>query len=665
MMKKNYGTLPEVSVYALRKVFCSLKKNNFFKFNTAICIVLFNLFSAQHQFLSPPDVNEDDMKKTGSLIEKSAPAEILYNSVRYNFLTNGMVEKEYYSKIKIYDKKNAEEWLNLEIPLFSDDKLEKYQAKLYRLVDNKVEKVSIDKKDQLKENFTKGLKIYKLAIPNVLDGSVIEYSYKILTKNIANLNYFLEYNVPVVYQEYNLEYPDARFAYHFDHTGTIMTPKYNASTTEERLGGMYKIFRFGYENIKAMSKEKFVKNADRYRGKIKPELKRYSGSYFNYYDYQSWNEVAEQLDKNDDFGGFLKNNVPDLLPEKIKTGYNAEEKADRIFNFVKDNYKWNREYAVLASQNLKQLTKTKAGNSAEINLLLIMLLRNAGIEANPLLISTVNNGILNIASPGLRSVNFLLASVKINNQIYLYDATSFNSKANLLPDRDWNDFGILIEKNKGTYLSYANTNISKKEQVIKASLDIENSTVKGTFLQKDYGMFAIESYDEFEVNKDKFNQSFAYTYNIDTKEVNSKLLDDGNFESQMNFSGNSLIDVVGNKLIINPVLFLNKKSESFDQTEARKWQIDFISAFEKEKKIELVVPEGYKVVSLPKNKKMTTDDKEISYEYKVENNDNKIMISSKLNVGSQNYPKEYYPFFKEIWKGISDFENQVITLEKK
>ncbi|SFN28998.1 Transglutaminase-like superfamily protein [Chryseobacterium oleae] len=635
------------------------------KLNAAICCLAFNLFFAQHKFLSPPAFSEDDLKKTSSLIEKTAPAEILYNSVRYNFMPNGSVEKEYYSKIKIYDKKNAEEWLNIEIPLYLEDKLEKYDVKIYNLANNKVEKISIDKKEQLKENFTEGLKIYKLAVPNVLDGSVIEYSYKIATNNIFNLKYFLEYSIPVVYQEYNLEYPDQQLTYNFNTTGSIIKAKYNISSTEDRLNKLYNVFRFGYENMKPVQKEKFVKDLDRYRGKIKPELKRYSGTDFIYQDYKSWNEIAQNLDKHEEFGNFLKGNVDQILPEKIKTGYNSVEKADKIFNFVKDNYKWNREYGILTTQSLKQLTKTKAGNSAEMNLLLVMLLRNAGIEANPLLISTVDNGILNIVSPSLGNINFLLASVKINNQIYFYDATSFNSKVNLLPERDWNDFGILLEKNNGTEVNFANTNISKKEQIIKASLDVENSMVKGTYLQRDNGMYAIESYDEFDTSKDKYNQSFATTYSADIKDVESKRLENGDFESQMKFSGNNLMDIVGSKLIINPILFLNTKNESFDQVEARKHQIDFISAFEKEKRIELEIPENYKVVSLPKEKKIATDDKEISYLYKVETAGNKLMITSKINIGSQNYPKEYYPFFKQIWQVISAAENQVITLEKK
>lgn len=634
------------------------------KLNVAVCCLAFNVLSAQHKFLVQPAFSEADLRKENSIIEKNAPAEILYRSVKFNVLRDYSVEKEYYSKIKIYNKEKAEDWLNLEIPLQTGEYLDKYDVKVYNISNGKVEKISIDKKEQLKENFVKGLKFYKLAVPNILNGSVIEYSYRITTKNIVGLTHYLEQNIPVVYQEYNLEYPDS-LGYFFDNTGHYITPRYQAVTTENRLDASYNIYRYGYENMKPIQKEVFVKDLNRFRGKIRPELKKIATKYFSYEEIRDWNAAAQKLSEIDNFGGYLKSNVKDIVPENIKTYYEPSERANKIFAFVKENYKWNRKDGIIAEQSVKQLVKTKSGSGADINLLLIALLRNAGIEANPLLISTVDNGILNITAPNIGNLNFVLASVKINNKMYIYDATSFNSKADLLPERDWNDFGILLERDKGITLSLTNNNISKKEQVVKASLDIENSTVKGSFSQKANGMYGIESYDEFDINKDKYNESFKSKYGAEMKDIDSKVLQNGDFETQMKFSGNSLIDVVGNKIVMNPLLFLNKENESFDQTEARKYQIDFISAFDKEKRVEIEIPENYKVASLPKDKKIRTDDKEISYSYKVETVGNKLIITSRISTANNTYPKEYYPVFKQIWKVISDAENQVVSLEKK
>lgn len=685
-MMKNLilGALSEASLNAAKTVSCSSGKLTFFsaterinymristKLNTAICCLAFNLFFTQHKFLVQPAFDEADLKKTNSLIDKNAPAEILYNSVRCNISTNTIgsnfsIESEQYTKIKIYDKKKAEEWLNIKIPIRSGVILDKYEVNVYNLVNNKVEKISIDKKEQLKEDFTKGLRYFKLAIPNVSDGAVIEYRYKVSTPTISNTNYVLEYNIPVVYQEYNLEYPHNNIDYTFSATGTLIKPDYQYTSSEARLGTTYDIFRFGYKNIKPAQKEDFIKDSNRNKGKIRGIVKSYlAGSSRWYTIFRNWNSVAEMLHTSDDFGGYLKSNVKDILPEDIKNYFDYTERANKIFNFVKENYKWNRNENIIASQGLGKLLKTKSGNSADINLLLVMLLRNAGLDANPVLISTVDNGVLDILSPSLGDLNFVLASVKINDQIHFYDATSFASKADLLPERDWNDFGILIEKDKGTDLSFSNTNVSKKEQVIKAAIDVENSQVKGTFIQKDNGMFAIETYDEFDSNKDKYNESFKLKYGADVKDVESKLNSDGDFETQMKFSGNNLMDVIGSKILINPVMFLSAGNDTFNQTDERKYQIDFLSAFEKEKRIELEIPADYKIASLPKDKKVQTDDKEIAYSYKVETVGNKLIITSKINIASQNYPKEYYAFFKQVWKVMSDAENQVISLVKK
>ena len=624
-----------------------------------LCLLILNLFFSQnHKFLSRPSFDEADLKKKNSLIEKNAPAEILYNSVRYN-ITGASAEKTYYSKIKIYDKKRSEEWLNIEIPVMTGEKLSDFEVNVYNYLNNKVEKITLNKKDQLKENFIKGLKFYKLAIPNIMDGSVIEYSYKLDT-GIFNMTYNLQYTIPVVYQEYNLEAPDS-ITYLFNNVGSLLKPQYYVSTSEDRLRVKYNIYRFGFDNMKSIQNEEHVKNIDKYRLRIKPELKRF----FAFEAAGNWSKIAKGLNQNESFGGFLNGKVKDVLPENIKTFYNPLERANKIFDFVKTNYKWNRETGFITSQSLRQLLKEKSGNAADINLFLISLFKDAKLEAKPLLISTVDNGILNIMSPNINNLNFVLATVKINNEIYFYDATSFNSKVNMLPERDWNDFGILLDEDKATDILFSNTNVSKKELIIKAKLDVENSEINGSFSKKESGLYAIESYDAYDINKDKFNQSFKTEFNSDIQNVESKLHDNTDFESQMNFSSNTMIDVVGNKIIFNPLLFLNGGNEKFDQTDERKNEIDFISAFMREKNVEISIPQGYEVSELTKSKKISTDDKQISYNYEAYVVNNKLSIISKVSVASHQYPKEYYTIFKKIWKVISDSENQVISLVKK
>ena len=133
----------------------------------------------------------------------------------------------------------------------------------------------------------------------------------------------------------------------------------------------------------------------------------------------------------------------------------------------------------------------------------------------------------------------------------------------------------------------------------------------------------------------------------------------------MNFESSNLIDDLGKRKIINPLLFLHQTSNDFDQQEERKYMIDFVSPISKTKIVEIEIPEGYDVADLPKSKKIVTEDKEISYSYTVEKKDNKILTVSRYEIASADYPKEYYPAFKQIWKVISDSESQVMSLIKK
>ena len=152
---------------------------------------------------------------------------------------------------------------------------------------------------------------------------------------------------------------------------------------------------------------------------------------------------------------------------------------------------------------------------------------------------------------------------------------------------------------------------------------------------------------------------------MDFGSVNSRVINEEEFRSTMAFTSNNMIDVIGKKMILNPLLFLQQTKNDFDQQDERKYRIDFISPMSKTKIVEIEIPEGYDVAELPKNKKIVTEDKEISYSYTIEKKDNKILTVSEYNIASGNYPKEYYPAFKQIWKTISDSENQVMSLIKK
>ncbi|MDQ0594737.1 hypothetical protein QFZ37_003106 [Chryseobacterium ginsenosidimutans] len=636
----------------------------------AFCSMNFIFIEAQkHEFLEPPKFNDADLSKQKSALDENAPAEILYKSLHFSidYNTGNLIKKAFY-RVKIYDKDKAEDWLNLEVPLYQNgsdhETLSRMKAFTYNLENGVSVATKVDKSSKYKSKESKYVSITKFAFPNVKNGSIIEYQYEVTSPFLFIVpEIMIETDTPSLYTEYILDSP-SNIAYNVNYTG-FLSPKYRDVDERTMFGMNYRTYRFGYENVKGFKTEKFINNDKNYRTKISAELHSTNFREVKLYS-SSWEQIKQRLYENEDFGNELKKTklAKENMPANISGITDEIEKANAIFNYVKNTFTWNKDRGIYVEDGIKKMLETKTGNAAEINLFLVMLLREAGIKADPLAISTVSNGLINIASPNVSNMNFVIAAIQTKDGFHLYDATSKQSSIDQLPPRDWNQYGILISKEKVQQLSMINAKTSFTYLTAEAKINSDGS-ISGDYSDRDtgtYAMFAKENYDD---NADKYKKQYKENFSIDFTNIDSKVLENGDFESKMKFSSDNLIDRIGKKMIINPMLFLNKNSNEFDQTEERKYMIDFTSPFTRIKKIVLEIPEGYIIEEMPKNKKIVTDDKEIEYSYIAEQKGNKLELTSTTKVMSPNYPKEYYPAFKQIWGVASKQENQVISLVKK
>ncbi|SHE93819.1 transglutaminase-like domain-containing protein [Chryseobacterium takakiae] len=636
----------------------------------ALCSAQFIFVNAQkHKFLDPPKFNDADLSKQKSTLDENAPAEILYRSLHFSIdNTTGNLIKNTFYRVKIYDKDKAEDWLNVEIPLYQNgsdqESLSKMKAFTYNLENGAAVATKVDKTSKYKSKESKNISISKLAFPNVKNGSVIEYQYEVISPFLFIIpEILIETDTPSLYTEYILDSP-SNIAYNLNYTGSLL-PKYKE--VDERLlyGANYRTYRFAYENLKSFKTEKFVNNDRNYRTKIGAELHSTNFRELKLYS-SSWEQIKERLYESEDFGGELKKTklAKDNMPANIAGISNELDKANAIFNYVKNTFTWNKDAGLYVEDGIKKMLETKTGNAAEMNLFLVMLLREAGLKADPLVISTIGNGLINLASPNVSKMNFVIAAIQTKDGIHLFDATVKQSSIDQLPPRDWNQFGILISKDKVQQVTMSNAKASFTYLTATAKIN-DDGSISGSYSDRDtgtYAMFAKEFYDE---NADKYKKQYKENFSIDFTDIDSKVMENGDFESTMKFSSENLIDKVGKKIIINPMLFLNKNSNEFDQTEERKYMIDFTTPFTRVKKVVLEIPEGYTIEEMPKNKKIVTEDKEIEYSYIAEKKGNNLEIVSTTKVLSPNYPKEYYPAFKQIWGVASKQENQVISLVKK
>lgn len=641
-------------------------------------LVLFTIFSfsfflaqKEHKFLDTPKLDIADLRKTKSTLKEDAPAEVLYRSIHYYIRKDYEMEIKIVDRVKIYNKDKAEDFLNKEIALYeaqsgNEEKLSNLKAYTYNLENDKIVTNKVEKDSKFKSTENKRYNIVKFAFPNVKDGSVLEYSYTVFSPFIREMpKIMIEEDVPVIYTEYVLDTPK-ELGYSINYKGSIM-PKYRVSEERMLYGADYRTYRFGYENLKAFLDENYVKNIDNYKTSIRAELNSsYTGNVLKSYTL-SWDDVRKEMMNEEEFGGALKKDhlVKELLPAEIKQIPNELKKAEAILKFVQKNYTWDHKNRVFTEEGIKNLINTKVGNSAEINILLVLLLRNAGINANPVVLSTVDMGMVTNYLPSITSLNYVIACVESNKQLYTLDATSKLSSINVIPPRAVNYNGFLFTDKNAEQINIVNPEKSNAYLEVNAQLE-KDASFAGHFTNRDTKVYAMLNNEQYEQDKDGYQkENYKERYKFPLSNLKSGPLNDNEFETSFDFTSDSFVDGVGGKFIFNPLLFLYSKNHDFNQTEERKNPIEFISAYNKNKKVTITIPEGYKFETLPDSKKFKTEDDAIKYSYMVNQEGNKITVESNILVDDSFFPKEYYPAFKQIFDAITKYEGQLVTVVKK
>lgn len=638
---------------------------------------------AQYKYLDLPKLDNNDLKATSYAKNPSEAAEILFKSYHY-YITDGQLNLDVISRVKIYKKDQAEKFLNQEIYTYDgknnkSERVTSLKVYTYNLVNDKVETTTVEKNSKYKSKESKNYTVTKFAFENVKDGSIVEYKYSILSPYVWSIDRItVEDIVPTRRFDYVLDFPKY-LGFNIDYKGSL-TPKNRDVSDKIIYGGEYYTYRFGYENIAPYRDEKYVHNIDNYRTSIRAELNstnitRTPGAYgsgdlggFKSYAV-SWSDIRKQLYDSEYFGEQLKKKsyVKDLLPADIKNIASPEEKAAAILKYVQKNYTWNNYYTVGAEEGkgLKNLLETKVGSSGEINILLILLMRSAGLEAQPVVLSTIGRGLLLDHSPSVNQLNYVLAILDIAGTPKIYDATSKMTIPNLIRPSALNYNGYIMTEKEAKKVNIFSPGKSVTYLTVDAKLNPTGS-VEGSFSDKDtmlYAMMNNESYNEDKIAYQK--ESYKDRYTFPFTNIKTELLDNNDFQTSFDFDSDTFVDGIGGKLVFNPLLFLYNKSHEFDQSDERRSPIELYTGYDKIKKVTITLPDGYIFENVPKSKKFRTEDNAIQYVYKVTQEGNKLTVETTTTVEDPVYPKEYYPAFKQIFDNITKMEGQVVTAVKK
>lgn len=647
-------------------------------------------------------VSKEELMETSHPDFPEANASVLYKrqNIRFVFRQGeGFVqENEVFERIKIYNKEGFDlathlirMYSNSEGSTANDKHIYGLKGVTYTLVDGKIEEDKLRKDGIFEERTNKFWKTTKFTMPNIKEGCIVEYEYTVQSPNIGIDDIPFQKTIPINKIDFEVATPEyfeykallnPQAAYtpklttisrnkSFDYTSKSRSDDYGVQKTNystSKVDYHENVIKANLSNVPPLKDEEYVDNLFNYQAKLIMELNmiKYPNEPVRPLS-TTWEKVTKIIYDDPDFGSQLnKKGYYDTDVDALLSGISDPmQKAEMIFNHVKSKVKWNDYHGYTVDNGVSKAYKDGVGNSADINLMLVSMLRYAGLDANPILVSTKNNGIPLL--PTRSGFNYVICGVSLDNSMVLLDATQKFTAPNILPLKSLNWMGRLIRKDESSeWITLTPTQSSRETVSLNFKLNTDLSAAGKVRNQ-------FTNYQAF-VKRER-NDNFSNDQLVENLERDKGELEVSNFE-MLNFKDSSqpllqsyefnlqnAIEEIGEKLYVSPLLFLSPKENPFKE-DKREYPIDFVYPISDKYVVNIMLPEGYVVDNLPQNTKLEFNGSEGGFTYLIQENGSMLQLSISVDINKALILSDHYEQFKKFYKLMIEKQSEKIVLKK-
>jgi hypothetical protein len=647
-----------------------------------------------------------DFQAKSFVADSAAPAVVLYDYGSTRFRLNGssfQLESERVTRIKIL-KKAGYEVATVEIPLYhresNEEKITSLRGFTYNEVGGKIEKVKLETGQAFTEERTKNLKVRKFTLPGVREGAVIEYAYTVTSDFLFNFqDWTFQREIPTRWSEFQAEIPE-----YFDYkmlmqgyvplalqTQATNQAQYSLRQRVDRVDGMSfsgatthettaseiitaqaTTYHWAMQNVPAMRDEPYMTTTRDYVARINFEMagqKMPGGAYQNVAG--SWEKINADLLASTEFGGqlgrlsFLDATLKALVVQYPDPAARAAAVRELIIKSVK--YDGTNRYS--ASGALKKSYELHRGTSADVNLLLIAALRQAGLAAQPVLLSTRAHGRVNQAFPLLEQFNYVIGVLPLaDNKELLLDATEPLLPCGVLPTRCLNQTGRLVaDKDQvGRWVNLLPSQRHNHYQEIKLTLD-EQGNLTGKVHEEHAGYSGAAVREKLQqLGEKKYLTELAshhpswefptYTF-AEVAEVGKPLT--------LNYEVRQPASTPGaaKELYVSPLAAFGENQNPFHHAE-RTYPVDFGAANQDVIVLTLTLPAGY-TAELPKSASISLPEQGGRYLYSASSpTPGIVQLVSRLSLDKPLYGAEEYASLREFYRLALAKQAEALVIKK-
>jgi len=653
------------------------------KIITLICFLL-SFYGNVFAQLKNEAFLRDNLPKTTYSIDPDANKIILNETQSVEIIRNGYrFEQVYhcYKAIKIL-KQTGNSDADIFVGYRSPSNL---TGATYNLVGDEIVKTPLPDDAIYTRKVTGLVDEIRFSLSKVKEGSIIEYSYDIMGgAEMVLPPWIVQEESPKLFSKYTLEAPNT-FNYSQVSQGYLMLKDYpnEAAAIKDNSDGYLvtsALVNDRYSttcvrrNISAIHPEPFISSVANYAQRMDFQLAGITITSGNMNAiYTTWGKLNKALNDDENFGKQINdlNRFLDHVVDSLTRGAETKlQKIENIFAYVRSNFYCSSEYGVKCSIDNAKVLRSKRGTVADINLLLVAMLKHADIDADPVILS--RQGMLRVskAYPLVDRFNYTICMASIDSNRYLMDASGKFNSFNSLPLYCYNGYARIISGGDGAELNLSVSDVLEKNVYVVNVSVFTDSLIKITVAEK-LGKIVSrklrEQWDEDSATKRNYfsekTQGFSDNVNISNIEIIN--LDNPDTNLIVKYTLNMSSDK-HDVYYLNAQLIKFFKDNPFKEN-TRRLPIELPYKMDYRYIFNMHVPDNINIDDLPQSTDLKYGDGDMDFKNIVsfDSSSRMLLINTSFESKETAYKVENYTNIKKFFEKMILEESSMITLKKK
>ncbi|MHA4842744.1 DUF3857 and transglutaminase domain-containing protein [Flavitalea antarctica] len=577
---------------------------------------------------------------------------------QYRLITNHRV------RLKILKEKGISH-ADIRIPFYSKENFESVEVirgRIYNETSNGLlQFLDLEKKSVYKKNINKYWSEVVFTFPSVKVGSIIEYTYKSTMESYGGLeDWQFQKSLPVVESRYSLVVlPDYEFAYRVQKRDDIPVEIQPEKGTGK--------ISFAMKNIPGLRNEPYMDSRKDYLQMVIFQLSGQNVGYKKKY-MTTWEEVIRELNSHSGFGnqvGKSLSGAEDFI-KIVRLDPSLASRTTKVYNYVRSNMVWNGIYSKYAIDGIKQAWSKKTGTSGEVNLALVTLLRDAGIEASPLLVSEREHGKVNADYPFIDQFNTVYAYAVAEGKTFYLDGTDKYTPSHIIPHSILNTTALVVNRKTGGLIQIKDDQFEYLDYVNVTGVLSKEGKLNGKVLIRSVDYARTNRLYAYRNNSSNYLKEFrGETGNVD---IDSFSLSNEGLDTMpllQNFTFSSGVTTTGDYSFIPTTLFSELDGNPF-LSKVRFSNVNFGYRQTFYLNSYITIPEGIVIDAMPKSVKLVNEDKSIMFSRSVLFDDKSRQLVSRISVQMKKslYDPGEYGALHEFYKKMYDYLGEQIVIKK-